>query len=219
MHLMNPINLPAMSQNRIWILVICLWLGCQPSSLSPTQWQAWLAESDNGLSPSKSIGPFELSLQYLPPAYQAWQEAKRIELPTQIAYDSLYDYHAQSIHFVFTIAPNSDKASGDVVYSGIQNYTDYKERIHQLSFRMKEHWVLKMPNGQEIVPILAHLENTYGLTEYRKLHLVFPATVATTNLYETASWDIIFQDAIFETGRHHFVFWKKDWAKVPEMSW
>lgn len=199
-----------------WIILILLF-GCKLTPEDGQSYQAWLSDPDNELNKVKQTEVFELSVQYLPTTYRVWQEMQKHPQWTETQQDSIYKVMEKSLYFIFTIAPREDKASGDVMYSGIQEKSDLEQRVNALNFGMSNYWQLKTSQG-EYAPVLTNLENTYSLTDFRKLHLVFAPADTTIHFQEVPQWDLVFNDEVFGTGIHHFVFFQGDWKEVQELD-
>lgn len=200
----------ATKNNWVWPLVIlCLPLlwGCGPGELSPEQYAQWLAKPSNGLVQQRQVSVFDFSLQYWPPDYAAWRESGGDSTAGASNRENLY--------FVFSISPTEGKASGDALYSGVGSYEAYNARIRELSFLLPEYWLLRLPDGREIRPVLATLEHTYGLSERRIAHIVFSPPDTATHFHHAEWWDVEFRDDIFGTGVQHFVFRRGDWERAP----
>lgn len=120
---------------------------------------------------------------------------------------------AGSLHFLLTIRFREGKANGDVLYAGLQDKKDFEERVHELNFGMDKYWTLNL-GDESLRPVLTHFENTYSITEYRQLHLVFAPPDRHTDFYAAPNWDIAFEDEVFNTGTHHFVFTQEEWEAV-----
>lgn len=199
------------------MLFILTW-SCNSSFNHEEDYLQWIANEKNGLRKSKTTSVFEYNFQYLPPQYRAWQEFQNNSYFSSTQRDSILTNMEKSLYFVFTISPRHEKASGDVMYSKVNNLPDYQQRVKTLNFNFKDYWQLQSPKGN-FTPVLSTLENTYSLSDYRKLHLVFATEDIQQSFYEMPHWDVIFNDEIFGTGIHHFVFWKDDWNNIPVINY
>jgi hypothetical protein len=210
-----------LKSRTLWLLSIllaCLMAGCRPDSLSPDKYTQWIGNPSNGLVQQRQVAVFDFSLQYWPSEFRAWRELGNGEVFSQIAFDSIATANRKSLYFLFTISPTEGKAKGDVLYSGISDYHSYDQRMRMLAFRMKEYWLLRSPDGEEFHPVLASMEQTFSISESRKVHLVFAPPDTVTHFQDMPLWDIEYRDEIFGTGIHHFVFEKENWEKVPDLS-
>lgn len=206
-----------MAVKYVFALGICLLLGCSPPIKDEASYLSWISRPKNGLVKEKQTAIFNFSLQYLPPAYRAWKEIQNQPAASAAQRDSIAKAMANSLYFIFTISLREEKASGDVLYSGVEDKTGFEERVHVLNFGMEYYWQLQTEQGA-YAPVLTSFENTYSMVSYRKLHLVFAPPDSTIRFHDAPQWDLVFNDEVFGTGIHHFVFDKSDWDGAPEVG-
>ena len=193
------------SRFLIGIGVLALLSACQSKPKDAASYRQWMADPANGLNIIKQTSVFEFSLQYLPTEYRVLKAIEDEATLTKDDRDSLYASMHQSLYFIFTISPREGRAAGDVMYSGVNDYPDYKQRVQALNFGIKDYWSLRTEAG-EFAPVLSNLENTYSLTDYRKLHIVFAPPDSTVHFHDLKPWDVVFNDEVFGTGVSHFVY-------------
>ncbi len=170
---------------------------CKPSYPQDIKsYRQYLSDPDHGFIKIRKAGPFIFTLKYLPASYLAMSETEYMTHPD---FDSLLNYYSPNLHFLFTIAPNPEKAAGDVTYSSIETFDAYDSRQQMLNFRLKDYWSLQTPSGT-LNPVLTQYENTHGLTEYRNIHLVFSPSETNITLRDDLPWTITFRDEIWGTG-------------------
>jgi hypothetical protein len=171
-----------------------------PRKMELQEYLRWLNDPQNGLTVQKSINGLELKMKYLAPEYLAQldekKEGKRFGAAQR---DSLIRNYRQHLTFALTLAPGPE-TGGDVISNGIFSQAEFTQRVNRLNFGMHDLLKLKTSQG-EWPPVLASLENTYGLTGYRTILLVFPATGN-----DAGPLDVVFRDELFGTGISHFVF-------------
>lgn len=199
-----------MGTKCIYLISLLLLWGCSSSPNDESSYLEWIADPDNGLIKVKQTEIFEMKVQYLPSSYRAWKEIQTQPLLSDTQKDSIHLATEESLHFIFTIALREDKASGDVIYSGVNDKADFEQRVYTLNFGMEQYWALHTNLG-EYAPVLTNMENSYSLTDYRKIHLLFAPSNTSTHFHEADQWDLVFTDEVFGTGIHHFVFFKEDW--------
>ena len=211
-----------MAVNKIQRLLVtglfCLLISCCPSSLPPEQYASWISDPTHGLVQQRQVAVFDMSLQYWTPEFRALRELGGVGTFSQTGFDSLSTANRESLYFIFTLGPTAGKAQGDAMYSGITNFKEYDQRMRNLSFHLSEYWLLRLPDGREFPPVLATMEQTFGIAESRKMHLVFAPPDSTTHFPLVDWWDIEFRDDIFGTGLHHFVYKKEDWGNLPSIK-
>lgn len=176
--------------------------GREPSPQDTEAYGRWLADPENGFVVTKESPYLELEMQHLPSEYLGWREIGRAGVPLGGEQrDSVLASYAGSLHFTLTVRPREGRALGDVAMSGVASEAGFQERVRTLNFEIGEYFELKV--GEEVLePVLTNFENTYGLTEFRRVQLVFPRPVAGVG----EAWDLRFVDEVFGSGGWHFGF-------------
>lgn len=176
------------------ITAFLLLMSCQQRPQTLSVYSTYINDPDNDYIKTRLAGPFIYSLQYLPPDYLALRELQSSSHPD---YDSLRTQYEGSVSLQFTIAPNPDKATGDVMRSGISTRQELDQRLRTLNFGLAQYWTLESPSGT-YYPVLSQLEQTSGLTDYRKIQLVFTSEEEGKPI--PRPWTITFSDDIWGTG-------------------
>jgi len=153
----------------------------------------YIHNPDNDYLKERHAGPFLFSVLHLPPKYLALKETTQ----DHSSYDSIYQSYAHSLNFQFTISPNPEKATGDVTKSSIHSLEQYDSRLRTLNFHLKEYWTLETLSGS-FHPVLTQLEQTGGLTDYRRIQLDFTSQDSLSDI--TKPWILNFDDEIWGTG-------------------
>lgn len=177
-----------------------------PVSLDFKGFESWISDEENGLVKIREYHGLEFSMFYLPSTYLAYKDKKQANIMNK---DSLIDYYSQTLNFMMRVRL-IDK-NPNVLYLGISSIEEYKERIMQLNFGLDS--LLKMHiKSKEYVPILTSFENTYGISPYANVNIVF---ILPKDIKEGDEVDISFQDDIFNTGIQHFLFDYTQMKTVP----
>lgn len=196
--------------------------GCTQVISSRAEMYQWINEPANGLLQSKRVEDLVFTMKYLPPAFLAEKEMRTQENHNLQVYDSLKSRHEGFYTFLLHFQvddPNEAQAfSRDVMYEGAQSFQHFQQRAMHLNFNMRDFITLNR-KGESIQPALSRLENTYSLTNSRHLYLVFDKKQMDLLPDDTAPLDIRFNDELFNTGIHHFVFHPSDLKKVPAISY
>ena len=175
---------------------------------------------ENGLVKVKNVGELTLTAKFLPPAFLAYQEYKKMKLPTSKSKDSLIKYYSNSHSFLLTIAVNEDKTKerGDLLTNDISSYDEYKERFLELTFNLTKYVDLQVGN-ETYEPVLSTMINDFGLSSKKDFYLVYANQAQNKeNLFEAKELDLIFYDELFHTGKSHFVFTKEELENLPEFD-
>jgi len=190
--------------NRVGALLIFVLLmaSCrlEPSPQDTEAYGRWLADPANGFVVTKQSPYLELEMQHLPSAYLGWREIGRAEGDlSEERQDSVLASYTGALHFMLTVRPREGRASGDVAFSGITSEAGFQERVRTLNFDMGQYFELRV--GEEVLkPVLTNFENTYGLTEFRRVEVVFPRPTG------EGAWDVVFLDEVWGSGGWHFGF-------------
>ena len=206
-----------MKTTSIIITLFLLLTACASSELDIDAYFKYLAEPSNGLYKTNRVQQFEIRARYLPVDYLIYKDYKRDKNLTTINIDSLKENYQGSLTFLLQIAPN--KAEGhefDVMTQTVSTVTDFKSQSHHMNFEMQEHLSLKI-GDQVFKPVLVELENTYELTQHRNFMVTY-ALDAATLASDYKSIDFVYQDELFGTGIHHFLFEQRAIEKTPTIK-
>jgi hypothetical protein len=119
-----------------------------------------------------------------------------------------------TVHFMVNVAAGRAYEAGDVMMAGVGNYEEYADRMIQLNFRLEEGVRLKV-GGKELAPVLFHMENTFGLTQDRNIHILFADPILEPDLRSLPQLDLVIEDWVFGTGISHYVFQEAKLEKIP----
>ncbi|EAY24031.1 hypothetical protein M23134_03329 [Microscilla marina ATCC 23134] len=196
------------------ILIGMAWLyaGCQASIDSQRALYQWVHNPANGMVKSKEVGLYRLTMKYLPPELQASRGLAR-QSAQQVA--GLLKSGRDNLTFVLNLSLVSPSGGQDIMYQEVSSYAAYKKRALDMNFNMAKYIAIKA-DGKEISPSIAHLENTYSLTQGRNIVLVFDRKQVPQSAQKL---DITFTDQLFGTGIHHFVFHQKDLDNLPQVTY
>ena len=187
------------------LLILALWMqSCNEVEIRTLEDMAiWMHQEENGLQKIKEVGALKLQVNYLPPGYHALREN-----PKQ--YHSLLKEYDQSMSFMISISGEEGK---NILWRGIKNYQEYKQRIHHLNFDLEQ--FIELRSGDiKINPVLSNVENLYEETDHLKINVVFTKEA----LQQLSSHDEVslhLDDRIFKTGLNVFRFNTKAIENIP----
>lgn len=169
---------------------------------------SWIEDEGNGLVQTKYVNGIKLKLKYLPPLYLVKKDNPKAN---KIQIDSLTTLRKKYYTFLLTLGTDERKEQGqDIVFKNIQNFQQYQERIYDMNFRMKEIISIETEAGSYF-PVLTNFENNYGLKNERDFVVVFSARNKNDHtLEQLRTFDVLYNDIFFDTGRSYFVFKKKN---------
>jgi hypothetical protein len=178
-------------------------------------YRQWMDDERHGVVVTKQIGEVKLKLQWLPPELLVFQDFRNDGLLCdQHRRDSVTNQYNRTLAFLLTV--ESANSEDDILWKNIATQEEFKDRVHQLNFRMNE-FIRLEANGHVYRPILHALENDYGLAHARKIHLVFAKT-NDQELDRTKQYKVVFEDELFSTGISQFVFECKNLDATPAIN-
>lgn len=167
------------------------------------EYQAWLASKENPCKVSRRVGDMLISMKYLPPEFLALKDYEHSQ--RRLNYDSLLNTYQHSVTFLMTFETTKGQEGEDVMYKDLGDYKEYVERSMTLNFDLESRVQLKGGFGS-CYPVLSSMENTYGLSKGRDVYLVFSSREKDYDLYTQSSWDLVYEDDIYQTGILHFTY-------------
>ncbi len=196
------------------ILLACFSCTSRKEFSSISQYANWLNDPSHGALVEREVNDLKLTVKYLPPEYLAAKDSRGL---SQSGKDSLLKSYSQSKTFLLTISPNGKaEKQGDLMFRNINNYQQYKERSFAMNFEIGEYVNLDAGDNT-YAPVLSTLENTYGLEEGRSIYLVFNDHHQGEEFDKAKELDVVFNDELFNTGLHHFVFSRKNLNDIPHL--
>ena len=200
------------------ILMSLTFVACQQGFNSPKEMHRWMSDPTNGMIISKQSANKELTMKYLPADFLVYKELKENQNTSKELIDSIKKHYVNSRSFLLTIKYKNDEPY-DPVYEGIYSYDELNQRKQDMHFSFGQYIKLVTTDGREYRPVLSHMEETYGLQKHRNIHLVFsPVDKNQIDILDTEELDIVFDDRIFNTGIHHFIFEKENIDKQLKLN-
>ena len=200
-------------------LLPCLFLvlglvlsNCRQGIKTEQDFYKWLNDENNGLVKTRKANGLVISLKYLPSDFIVWKETKGKGF-NKAQIDSLANLNKGSLTFLLTVAPEKEE-QGDVMYQGITNTQEYKQKAYGLNFRLGE-FITIQQRQKDYHPLFVTLENTYSVTNSRTFYIVF----SEKDIPLSDSLQVVFNDEFFGTGINHFNFKRSDFNHVPVLSW
>jgi hypothetical protein len=204
-----------------FLLTLLLFVSCRPDKInSEKEYYQWLNDPKNQLCVTKTIKGLNLSVKYLPPEYLTYNELK--EHPAeQSTIDSLRGLYQKNRTFLLTFSPKENKAQepqSDIMYDDITSNEEYMKRFQDLTFDIGQYIQLKTELNT-YVPVLHTFENTFGLSPYKSIYLVFGEKgIKNDDLLSSGKLQLVFNDLIFSTGISYFNFKKNQTDHIPHIN-
>jgi hypothetical protein len=184
------------------------------------QYYEWMNNAENGLVKERIVNATHFKVNLVPSELLTLQTLNKLSNPSEVVVDSVRRDLAHAATFVLTIGPDKQKKEGrsDIVFSDVRSYEEYREKLMRLNFELEE--LITLQAGvEQFRPVLTNLENVYGLTDHRKINLVFvPRTTAQAEVLKQNDLELLFDDRIFNTGINRFVFRRSDIEDIPNIN-
>ena len=199
--------------------VIFLTVSCTQKPVSYEEYIKWMSDPENGMVKTHAANGLELKVKLLPKEYQVYQELKNDKNNSSAKRDSLLNYYSKSLTFLMTIGPDENKKNApDVMMNGVSNYEEFAQKAMTMNFDMAQYITLKTDAG-DFKPVLANMENVYGLSKSRNIILVFaPSVEKDTAFLHSTQFDLVYEDELFKVGINHFVFKADEIEKRPTLA-
>lgn len=198
----------------LYLAVLSL-LSCNKSIDNIKDFYKYVNTPSNGLIKVKNIGALSFSMKYVPTDFYVYKAHK--DFPN-ITKESLKDEYKDNFNFILKIAPSEEAAMKfDVMTETVGSLAEFREQAFIVNFELQKFIRLKI-GSREIAPVLVETENVYGLTQHRLINIVFAKEDFQTEWSNLEKIDLIFNDELYGTGKHHFLFYKKDLINIPDLN-
>lgn len=178
----------------IFVLVV-LFVAC---GQRPEEIVQMVNKKDSAYKRSKSIAQIDIQFdcKYKPAEYNALMEFTSADINRR-ELDNLIKENRQTLRFDFQIS----SLSGIDRIKDTLAPDDYLKRIEYLSAQMQEVFRL-IHDGDSLSPVFYHFERTYNVTQFNTFLLAFDLPI------EEMKTDVslVFQDPLFASGQHVFLF-------------
>lgn len=189
---------------------------CDKSIDNIKDYYKYINTPSNGLVKTKSIGAISFSMKYLPSDFYVYKTM--IKFP-DVSRDSIRKEYSSSLNFVLKVAPSKEsEIKFDVMTETVNSLTEFQEQALTVNFELQKFIYLKIGN-QQIKPVLVETENVYGLAQHRLINIVFAKDEFEELWNNEDKIDLVFNDEIYGTGKHHFLFQKSDFINVPKLEY
>lgn len=167
---------------------------------------------ESGLTKSKNLGAFKISVSSLPGSYRVLNNQENFK--TQSEFDSLKSSYDQSRTFWITWESNNDEFS---VWDYLQSMHDQKDNLMSyLNFQIGSQVSIKTKN-KTIYPVLSSISNNHGLMNKLKAEFVFvPEGNDQWSTYGDYTLNI--KGLLFNLGINQFQFTESDYHKTPSFK-
>ncbi len=150
---------------------------CSNSELSPktkAEYLSWYNNPEHGFVKAKELSGLEFRVQYRPNEFLAMRELTANKSYPQTQVDSIINSYGEGSCFMLEIA--STNQAENPLFRNIRDVNEYRERLTNFAFEMKEHVLLKVGEA-EYSPSLWHHERGYELGSRQRILMTFPVKV------------------------------------------
>ena len=199
------------SKYTIHIMLLLLFLmSCQQQLDSEKAVFKYLNDADNGLKVTQKLANLYFHMKYLP---KDVVKSRLLVSDNTLSKDSVDKMYSDIVCFMLTIELNQEiDPNSNMLFYGVKNMEEFKERINQLNFQMQNYLELHT-NNEVYIPAHTVMEDMYNLGNKRNMLIFFKTKEGITE-----DIDLMFNDLIFKTGINHFVFERNDIKNIPEIN-
>lgn len=184
--------------------------GCSRSKATPEEYVAYVNGKENGLTQTKEVSPYVISVQYRPLPFEFISNTDPDMLNAQGLEKALSDN--KGLEYYLMKIGSTDKKT-DALANGIDDTRYYQERISQLISGIETR--MKLVAGTDTFPcVMHHYERNYQMADFHNVLLVFE----TGNIENNSDKTIIYNDDMLGIGRLSFTFSRSDIEHVPQLT-
>lgn len=201
-------------------MVLVVFVGCTKQEVnSVSEYSKWINNAENGLIKIKKIKGLEIAVKYLPTEYLILKELEESDDTSENNRERIKKEYENAITFLMTIGPDENKKNNnDIMFEGIKSYKEYSERLVSMNFEIDKNVSLNTTHA-ELKPVLAVLENTYGLSKSRNIMFVFsPNESEKKDMKTSNNIDFVYSDELFSLGIMHFSFDYDQLENLPHIN-
>ena len=164
--------MPSTLANKMRCLSIILFvsiylMACRNDVATYSDLQGYIADEENGLQKSVSIGEVKAEVRYRPTDLLVYQAIEGEEQLNSSAVDSVRQHYDKYVYFILNLSANDKEALH--IYAGPQ----YSELLQTLSFRMHD-YVTLTTSANDTIPVGDFMLNrTFGMASGTELLFVF----------------------------------------------
>jgi hypothetical protein len=203
------------------ILLVCL--SCAKDETTIEQNEAlsvtdtnWQSNPEYGYYKMKTVNGFNIGGTYLPASFLLAEELDKREETIVEEKDSLEQNYSNSVHFIMEIESDGERNKGNFLYKDIYGLDDFTDNVNYYNFSIIEDISVQV-NGTPFKVVLSNMENTYTLSDNRKIHFVAVPPTQEYGLEAKPIQELLFvyDDEMLGIGRTQFTFRAQDFKTIP----
>jgi len=206
--------------NSILVLTLVV-LGCTsseiPDELSWRDYLSWMKENQAEFEKGKKVNQINLSANYYPAEFLAYQELVKSNFVVKADYDSVLQDYKCSLTFRIKLTP--DNKEFNLLRHNISSIEDYKARATYLIFSSAEFIYLTV-DEITYTPVLTNYEGYNELSNELVFAVVFQPKEYSCNGLEkdVEKLRLTFEDPYWDMGVNHFTYDAQTIGNTPKIK-
>ncbi len=193
--------------------------GCdQERALDWNDYQKWVANESNQLKKVKRVNGLNLSAQYLPADYLAFQELKRDNATIDsVNYKSARRNYQCGLTFRVMLEPQQKGVN--LLHHKVSNTAEYGARVNALSFDI-DRFIGMTIGDRTYTPVLSNYEGYNELNNRLIFTTVFQPEEFACGVFQadTDKITLTFDDPFWSTGVNNFTYGTSILTDVPQIK-
>ena len=173
---------------------------CKKKELNQTDYLQYIEDNNNGLNIYKTMGDVRYTLQYKPLEYIIIKE-NAVDIKKRTTELEGMQY--------YTLSYSLENSKEDILQHGLNDKTEYYERVNYLSFGLQNDIYLENGNDK-LQCILFNYVRSYGLTAIADFVLAFEKNKSTIS-----ERTLVIEDKVFGGGIIKLKIEKNDIENIP----
>jgi hypothetical protein len=173
--------------------------------LLPSELVRYVDDPENGLTQVKIIGEYKYELKFCPADYMIANEFRTDHLDDKLYQKRKKDF--ENLNY-YRLRISLSESNSDVMYSNLQEPSDYFSRDSYLAFEFKNQ--IKTISNDTLPCELYHFVNSHSVTPYADIIMAFAKS-------ENESPMVLINDVVFGSGILKFYFDKENIEKIPSI--
>mgnify|MGYP000002888321 CR=1 FL=1 len=187
-------------------LILIIGFACQKEAetlmdSSETTKEEISTKSDDPYYKTKTVNGFNIAVTYIP------------NIENNAASNSNHEPD-QSVHFTMEIEADGKRKKGNFLYNNVSAVGDFKDNVNYFNFSIIED-IRVAVNDTPYNVVLSNMENTYTLSDNRKIHFVAVPPTEGFEAQNIQQISFIYDDVTLGIGRTKFTFNAENFKPIP----
>lgn len=186
----------------IFILILA---GCAKEVSNSEELLAYTLDVSNGVSQKTEIGNVSVSVSVRPSDLMMARELQNN--PDGI--DKVTRKYQDQVYFLLSYS----KEGRDILRSGVSGQGDYSQKLHELSFNMKQY--VHLIAGNDTIPVYDYIyQNMFGASHSTDVLFAFRKQDISKS---APAIEFVLKDIGFGIGKQVFTFQQEDIERIPQL--